>query len=87
MFIERFMGAIVACVAVLLTGCGPSTTPLLAGPSPLILASCPPLTPLPEGADTFGDTTIKLVEVSAQYRKCRTAVLGSLEDAPLKSGQ
>jgi len=42
---------------------------------------------LPRGADTFGDTTIKLVEVSAQYRKCRAAVLGTDADAPVKSGK
>lgn len=36
-----------------------------------MLANCPPLQPLRD--DTFGATTIKLVEVSLQYRKCACA--------------
>lgn len=40
-----------------------------------MVSSCPELTPLPPGANTFGDTTLKLVEVAGQYRKCRAAAL------------
>jgi hypothetical protein len=43
------------------------------GPSPLVVASCPELTPL--GDDTFGATTSKLVEVANYYRDCREAAL------------
>lgn len=44
-------------------------------PSPLVLASCPDLAPLSD--DTFGATTMKLVEVAGQYRKCQRAAIGS----------
>jgi hypothetical protein len=42
-------------------------------PSPLLVASCPPLQPLAD--DSFGATTLKLEEVAAQYWKCRAAAL------------
>ena len=81
MSIDLFMRSIVAGSCTLLTACGPSTTPLLAGPNPLVVASCPPLSPLAPEQDTFGDTTLKLVEVAGQYRKCRAAALGR-DDTP-----
>ena len=43
------------------------------GPSPLVIASCPELTPLTD--NTFGATTNKLVEVAGQYYECREAAL------------
>jgi len=43
-------------------------------PSPLVVASCPPLTPLAD--PSFGATTLKLIEVAGQYRECRAAALG-----------
>ncbi len=40
---------------------------------PLLVVSCPSLSPLTD--DSFGATTIKLVEVSQQYNECRDAAL------------
>lgn len=40
---------------------------------PLIIAAC--IAPTPPASDTFGDTTLKLVEVVSQYRLCRAACL------------
>lgn len=40
---------------------------------PLIEASCPPLTPLTD--DSFGATTLKLLEVTQAYHECRAAAL------------
>jgi hypothetical protein len=57
--------------ATLLTGCATSIQPSPA--MPLILANCPPLQPLAD--DTFGATTLKLIEVATQYQKCRAAAL------------
>ena len=48
------------------------------GPSPLVVASCPKLTPLTD--KTFGATARKLVEVSEQYYACREAALASPPD-------
>lgn len=57
-----------------LLGCAsPSTRPL---PDPLVVASCPDLTPLED--DTFGATTRKLVEVAGLYHQCRAAALGGV---------
>jgi hypothetical protein len=42
------------------------------------VASCPPLQPLAD--DTFAATTIKLIEVAFQYRKCRAAALGQPQE-------
>lgn len=42
--------------------------------SPLVMAECPPLTPLND--PSFGATTAKLVDLAGQYRKCREAALG-----------
>lgn len=43
------------------------------GPDPLVVASCPELTPLNDAS--FGATTAKLVSVGGQYNICRTAAL------------
>lgn len=43
-------------------------------PAPLVVANCPPLTPLAD--DSFGATTRKLLELAEQYLKCRAAALG-----------
>lgn len=48
-------------------------SPEPAQPSPLVVASCPELTPLADAS--FGATTAKLVEVAGQYRECRAAAL------------
>jgi hypothetical protein len=37
----------------------------------LVVASCPPLQPLAD--DTFGATTLRLVDVAVQYRICACA--------------
>lgn len=66
---NQFIGIVVTIL--LLTGC--STAPLQTPPSPLVVVSCPPLTPLSD--DSFGATTMKLVEVAQQYNKCRKAAL------------
>ena len=81
MSIDRFIRWSIPASCVFLTACGLSTTPLLAGPNPLVVAACPPLSPLAPEQDTFGDTTLKLVEVAGQYRKCRAAALGR-DDTP-----
>lgn len=39
----------------------------------MVIALCPELTPLSD--DSFGATTIKLVEVASIYRTCREAAL------------
>lgn len=60
----------------LLTLCGCSTMPSPAPKvDPLVVASCPPLTPLAD--DSFGATFNKLVEVAGIYRRCRAAALGT----------
>lgn len=46
-----------------------------------MVASCPPLTPLSD--DTFGATTLKLVEVAGQYAECRAAALAGKPAAPV----
>jgi|GEM_PF-3136762 len=51
-------------------------------PSPLFLASCPDLTELSD--DSFGATTLKLVEVAGIYYTCRAA--GGI-DEPKRKGK
>lgn len=63
----------IVSAAILLTGCAALTPPSKTGPSPLVIASCPELTPLSN--DTFGATALKLIEVAGQYYKCRAAAL------------
>lgn len=46
-----------------------------------MVASCPVLTPLAD--DTFGATTLKLVEVAGQYNECRAAALAGKPAAPV----
>lgn len=60
--------------ATMLTACGSSTRHLLPDkPSPLVIASCPTsLVPLTD--DSFGATTLKLIEVSGIYYRCIEAV-------------
>ena len=58
--------------SLIIAGCSwpikPSTPP---GPSPLVVASCPKLTPLTD--DTFGGVVAKLTEVAGTYYGCRAA--------------
>ena len=63
-----------ACI-LMLSGCASIRPSPASGPSPLVLASCPELTPLADS--TFGATTEKLLQVAGQYRECREAALGS----------
>ena len=58
----------VVLLAIAMTGCH-----LRLVSEPFITAHCPPLTPL-AGA-SFGDTTVKLIEVAGQYHECRCAAL------------
>jgi hypothetical protein len=57
-----------------LTACGSSTKHLRPdGPSPLVRASCPEtLVPLTD--DSFGATTVKLIEVAGTYYRCIEAI-------------
>ena len=57
----------------LLASCSSLTKPSSQEPKPLVIASCPELTPLSD--DTFGATVQKLITVTAQYYECRTAAL------------
>lgn len=41
--------------------------------SPLAIANCPNLSPL--SGDDFGTTTLKLMDVAVQYRKCQAACI------------
>lgn len=67
-------------IAAMLTGCGTlSTRPSADGPSPLVQASCPQLTPLSD--DTFAATSLKLIEVAGIYHECRAAALAGKPDA------
>lgn len=72
---KRFTGAWIA--AMTLTACATSTqpSPEKPGPSPLVVASCPKLTPLL--GPTFAETTLKLIEIAGLYRECRAAALGA----------
>lgn len=63
---------IVSAVTIL-QGCQPLTRP--SQDRSLIPLSCPPLVPLTD--DSFGATTLKLIEVAGQYHKCRAAALAS----------
>lgn len=38
-----------------------------------MIAACPELTPL--AGDSFGETTLKLLEISGLYYQCRAAAL------------
>lgn len=49
-----------------------------------MVASCPPLTPLSD--DTFGATTLKLVEVAGIYAECRAAALAGKPSEPVSYG-
>ena len=60
----------VACI--LIASCSSSTQPL-PEVSPLLIASCPELTPMTDS--DFGATTKKLLEVIQIYHTCRTAAL------------
>lgn len=64
----------ISSAATILTGCASSTRPLPDKPDPLVIQNCPQLVALTD--DTFGATTLKLIEVAAQYHKCRAAALG-----------
>lgn len=60
----------IGSAAILLTGC-PASIPRSPEPDPLVVASCPKLTPLAD--DSFGATVNKLVEVAGIYYECRRA--------------
>ena len=70
----------ISSVVMTLTGCASSTRPLPDKPDPLVIQNCPPLVALTD--DTFGATTLKLIEVAAQYHKCRAAALGRFIQVP-----
>ena len=61
--------------ATILPGCAWSTKRSDPKPNPLIAISCPQLTPLND--DSFGATTLKLIEVAGQYYRCREAALST----------
>lgn len=69
--------------ASLLSACASPTRPLPAsGPSPLVIVSCPELSPLTDSA--MGALLSKLVEVANQYRECRAAALAEKPPAPVE---
>ena len=70
----------IAIAAIALTGCAGSMPPSPGGPTALAVASCPPLTPLAE--DSFGATTVKLIEVAGIYHRCRAAALAGQQRPP-----
>jgi hypothetical protein len=59
----------------ILSGCNSLTRRSEPKPNPLVALSCPHLTPLTD--DSFGATTLKLIEVAGQYYRCREAALSS----------
>jgi hypothetical protein len=62
------------CLTVLLmSGCSMIPAQIGNQPSPLVIASCPPL-PL-VSHHTFGDTVSALVDLYGKYHKCREAAL------------
>ena len=65
----------IAIAATTLSGCSSLTPRLPPAPNPLLTVSCPDLTPLAD--DSFGATTLKLIEVAGIYYRCRAAALGS----------
>jgi hypothetical protein len=65
-----FISFIILANATLLQGCG-FLTKRSPEPNPLIVASCPKLTPLVD--DSFGTTVQKLTEVAGIYYECRAA--------------
>lgn len=62
-------------VALALSGCSTNPSRPDPQPSPLVVANCPELTPLAD--DSFGATTLKLVEVAGIYYRCRAAALAA----------
>lgn len=61
-----------------LAGCSTVPSVVNKGPSALVIASCPKLTPLAD--DSFGATVDKLAEVAGQYYTCREAALAGKKD-------
>jgi hypothetical protein len=72
---KSFMMFSIASACIALTGCSSLTRRSPTPPSPLVSASCPDLTPLID--DSFGSTTLKLVEVAGIYYQCRQAALAT----------
>jgi hypothetical protein len=69
------LNAFTLIASCLLSACASPTMPYGAGPSPLVVASCPELTPMADGAD-MGTMLDKLTEVAGTYYVCREAALG-----------
>ncbi len=68
----------IAIAACLQAACAWPTKPSPAGPSPLVVASCPELSPLqpsPDGTVSMGEVVDKLRDVASTYRECRAAAL------------
>ena len=70
----KFLCTVIAVTT--LTGCDSLTRRSKAPDPTLVRVACPPLTPLTD--DSFGATTIKLIEVAGQYYKCREAALAEV---------
>lgn len=70
--VQRCATPALVAFSLTLTACSLPTRPSSAA-NPLLAVSCPPLTPLAD--DTFGATTLKLIEVAGIYHRCRTAAL------------
>ena len=65
----------IGIAATMSAGCSSLTKRSHPEPNPLLKASCPDLTPMTD--DSFGATTLKLIEVSGIYYRCRSAALGT----------
>lgn len=72
------------CTAIagfLLVGCSSPMKRSPGGPSALVVASCPELSPMkaaPDGTVSMGELNDKLVEVGSTYRECRAAALADV---------
>jgi hypothetical protein len=60
----------IVSVSMMMMGCASSTKPLVE--NPVAIVNCPNLTPLTD--NSFGATTLKLIEVSNQYYKCKESI-------------
>ena len=72
----RFQSTVIASTTLLLAACSTQPSRTDHRPNPLLTASCPDLTPLAD--DSFGGTTLKLIEVAGIYYRCRTAALAQV---------
>ena len=66
-----------AMLVLTVSACSTTRSSTKPGPTPLVVSSCPELTPLAD--DSFGTIARKLVEVAGIYHECREAALAGKE--------